>query len=228
LQGKALAVLLGVLAAALLVACGQDSGSSTSGQPVSGSDAVKLRHFKQRIADLQEEREQEGKAPAQHANTAPEPAPLPVHHDSGGGAAQFRTKGGDNSIEESGVEGDAAERERAAAALHAYLDLRRAHRWAAACEYLAAPLIVTLERAIELSPRKAKPEGCPAVLAAMSKAVPQRVLAQLDRVDVASLRVNGRRGFLLYHGPQRKNYVMVVAKEAGNWRMAALDGSVLP
>jgi hypothetical protein len=62
----------------------------------------------------------------------------------------------------------------------------------------------------------------------MSKAVPQRVLAELDPVDVASLRRNGRRGFLLYHGPQGKDYVMVVAREAGNWRMAALDGTILP
>jgi hypothetical protein len=155
------------------------------------------------------------------------PATGIAHHDSGGGAAQFRT-GGDNSIQESGVEASAAEREEAAAAFHAYLDLRAARRWAAACEYMAASLIVTLERVIELAPRDPKPQGCGAVLAAMSRSAPQKLLEELAEVDVGSLRVNGQKGFLLYHGPRGKDYVMVVAREADGWKVAALDGTILP
>jgi hypothetical protein len=232
LQGKALALLLGIAAGVILAACGDQSASS---QPASGGSTVtsegngaaKLQHFKRRVASLQVERERKSQAQPRDANP-PSAAPTVVHHDSGGGAAQFRTKGGDNSIQESGVEASAAERERAAGALHAYLDLRRAHNWPAACHYLSASLIVLLERAVELSPRRASPEGCPAILAAMSKAVPQRLLAELTEVDVGSLRKNGERGFLLYHGPGGQDYVMNIVEEAGGWKMGNLDGVVLP
>lgn len=233
MQGKALAALLSLAALALLGGCG---GSSTTTAPTSTSSSTsigeaaaggrsQLRQVRQRARALRRRREREARA----QGTAPAPvSPKLVHHDSGGGAAQFRTPGGDNSIQESGVEAGAAERERAAAALHAYLDLRAAHHWAAACEYMAASLIVLLEQAVAISPRPNKPKGCPAVLSAMSKAAPQRLLDELTEVDVGSLRLNGNRGFLLYHGPEHKDYAMLVAKEAGGWKVTTLDGTVLP
>lgn len=193
------------------------------GRPAGGT--AQLRQVREKAAELRQRRERaqaaQGRAPASVSRKL-------VHHDSGGGAAQFRTRGGDNSIQESGVEAGAAERGRAAAALHAYLDLRAAHHWGAACEYMSASLIVLLEQAVAISPRSQKPKGCPAVLAAMSKAAPQRLLDELTEVDVGSFRQNGNRGFLLYHGPEGKSYAILVAKEAGGWKVTALDGTVLP
>lgn len=126
------------------------------------------------------------------------------------------------------MEADAAERERAAAVLHEYLDQRAAGRWGAACEHMAAPLIVLLEHAVEVSPRSEKPEGCPAILAAMSGAVPRHLLDELAEVDVGSLRRSGDHGFLLYHGPEGKIYAIQVVMEDGAWKVATLDGTVLP
>jgi hypothetical protein len=189
---------------------------------------VELERLKQKARDLRHTREQQHESPSGDVRSAPVHPPNPAHSDSGGGAAQFRTKGGDNSIQESGVEAGAAERERAAAALHAYLDSRVAHRWAAACEYMAASLVVALQRAVSLSQGSTRPGGCPAILAPMSKRVPQSLLKELAEVDVGSLRLKGDRGFLLYHGPRGKDYVMAVVREAGGWKMANLDGTALP
>jgi hypothetical protein len=240
LQGKALAALICVAAAGFLTGCGggnspreQSSSSPSSaeeGPQLAAQGNPEIRQLREEARKLQRRRER--KERSQKAGTGPEavvPAPPGVfHRDSGGGAGQFRTRSGDDSIQDSGVEAAAAERERAAAALHDYLDLRAAHHWAGACTYMAASLIVLLERAVAISPRSSKPKGCPAVLAAMSGAVPQRVLDKLAEVDVGSLRLNGRRGFLLYHGPQGKGYAMLVAKENGEWKVTALDGTVLP
>jgi hypothetical protein len=237
LQGKALAVLIVLAAAALLAGCGGGGGSTStqraSSKPASNGEGGQrsagaegpLKHVRKRVQELRRSREREERA---HGAAPAAASPKLVHHDSGGGAAQFRSRGGDNSIQESGVEAGPAERERAAAALHAYLDLRAAHHWGAACEYMSASLIVLLEQAVAISPRSQKPKGCPAVLAAMSKAVPQRLLDELTEVDVGSFRQNGNRGFLLYHGPEGKDYAMMVVKEAGGWKMASLDGTVLP
>ena len=190
------------------------------------SDALgRLQH---RVREIRAQRQRRQSPARARGLRASHRLPVVRHHDSGGGAAQFRTPGGDNSIQESGVEATAGERERAAAALHAYLDLRAAHHWAAACEYMAASLIGLLEQAVAISPRPNKPKGCPAVLKAMSKAAPRHLLDELTAVDVGSLRLNGKRGFLLYHGPEHKDYAMLVAKEAGGWKVTTLDGNLLP
>lgn len=242
MQGKALATLAGVaVILASASGCGASDSTSSVSQPsaapgagqeagrpsLQGSPQVKRLRTQARA--LQHRRMRHEKAHrAEAGSTEAKPAPHFAHHDSGGGAAQFRTPSGDNSIQESGVEADAAERARAAAALHAYLDLRAAHHWAAACEYMAASLIVLLERAVAISPGGENPKGCPAVLAAMSEAAPQRLLDELAEVDVGSLRLNGQRGFLLYHGPEGKSYAILLAKEAGGWKVTTMDGTVLP
>lgn len=256
MQGKALGALAALLGVALLVAvpgCGGDSSassgeasspatassgsaqskrpepgrpqSSNSGQPKSSGRTAAVRQVRKEAEAIRRQREaQEGARPS--GGTA---GAAPIRHtDSGGGATQFLKPSGDNSIQESGVEASASEREQAAAVLHEYLDQRAAGHWGAACEYMAATLIVLLEHAIAMSPRSNKPEGCPAMLAAMSGAAPPRLLDELAEVDVGSLRRSGEQGFLLYHGPEGKGYAIQVVMEGGAWKVATLDGTVLP
>jgi hypothetical protein len=149
-----------------------------------------------------------------------------THTDSGGGAEQFETKGGDNSIQESGEEVDASELEEAAAALHAYLDARAAGAWEAACSYMASGITQSRQQLAAASKQQGA-LGCPELLAALSAGVPAAARREAAQADVGSLRVEGDRGFILFHGARDTDYFMPMAREDGRWKVAALAASPL-
>lgn len=179
---------------------------------------------KEKLDEAKKEALQERKAQSEDKSPSAQP-PQIAHHDSGGGSAQFKAKGGDNSIVEYGEEASAAEREEAARALHAYLDSLAAHRWAAACRYMAASLLVLLQRLPEIEKEQQGVEGCPKILATFSADTPQSTLAAGALADVASLRISGDRAFLIYRGAGGQGYVMPMAKEEGIWRVSSLAGT---
>lgn len=175
--------------------------------------------LKRKLRRLQAEREAAAAAGERAASTPP---PAIDHEDSGGGAEQFLKKGADNSIQESGEEASASEREEAATALHGYLDSSARNDWDGACFYLAEATwkqLATAIRAAEL--------GCPAVLEAFFAEVPAQNLRDAAQADVGSLRVDGTQGFLLYHGSEDLGYVMPMGLEDGKWKVAAVAGSAL-
>jgi hypothetical protein len=235
-QGKGLAALI-LLAALCLAGCGGGGGGSSTGgggEASQGTQAAppaleKLRSSAKRI---EEERKAPAKAPAEGAGkakpapSAPDPTPPDTHHDSGGGAAQFRNKGGDNSIQESGHEAGAPEREEAAAVLHAYLDARVAHRWPTACFYMAASLVATMEE-FAAKYGKGKVQSCPQLLGALATGSSQRALEETAEANVGSLRTEGDRAFLLYYGPRNAPYAMPMAREGGAWKVGSLEGAPL-
>ena len=71
-------------------------------------------------------------------------------------------------------------------------------------------------------------KGCPQILAVLSGRTSQTTLEETAQADVGSLRVNGDRGFLLYHGARGLDYAFPVALEAGEWKLAGLEGTPLP
>jgi hypothetical protein len=169
------------------------------------------------------EKAQQSGGPGGRGNS-PEPrfSPHP-HDDTGGGAAQFETKGADNSIEESGAEASRPEFSQAAAALHGYLDARAAGAWAAACSYMAAGVTSSLR---ELGAGEGRAD-CAGLLASLSAGVPQIALHEAAVADVGSLRVEGDRGFLLFHGAHKAALFIPMAREGGEWKVAALTPSPL-
>lgn len=239
MQGKALTAVSAALILASLTGCGGGGGSAASSSAstaatnsssasAAGETASSEREFQQRIEELQRRRRSDESEPGQSGAKA-EPSLAPTsggHHDSGGGAAQFRGPG-DNSIQESGSEASAPDREQAAAALHGYLDSRVAGRWAAACSFMSASMVVGLERMAALSPQRHGDPGCPKVIAALVAALPRRTVREGAEADVGSLRLNGNRGFLLYHGARSSDYAMPVVKEGKMWKVAALAGAPL-
>lgn len=136
------------------------------------------------------------------------------------GSAQFRTPGGDNSIEEFGAEADRSELRAAAAALHGYLDARAAAAWGRACSHLSASYRHTLD---QLATRSGK-TSCAATLKALSAGAPRSALAEAAVADVRALRSGAARGFLLYYGAHHSPYGIPVVREGGAWRVGALDG----
>lgn len=151
------------------------------------------------------------------AGSAPE-----AQRDSGGGSAQFRVHGGDNSIQEFGAEASEDEMREAAAALHGFLDARVAGDWKAACGYLAGGTRRQLEQLAGASGGEAA--DCPHLLANLSVAASPAAFREGAIADVGSLRSEGSRGFLLYHGAHGADYAIQVSREGDSWRVAGLAG----
>lgn len=139
------------------------------------------------------------------------------------GAAQFRTRGGDNSIQEFGTEADESELRAAAVVLHDLLAARAAGRWARACSDLSASFKRSLTQLASRS-RQAQGGGCAAALKALSAGVPPTALAEATIADAGALRREGARGFLLYYGAHHTPYGIPVAREGGSWRVGAIVG----
>lgn len=145
---------------------------------------------------------------------------------SGGGSAQFRTKGGDNSIQEFGGESDESELREAAEAVHGFYVSRAAEQWDKACSYLSKSNIEQLE---QLADQAAQSKGadCAKILEAFTQPLPPSVEREITTVDAGSLRREGEQGFLIYYGAGHVKYAMPLREEGGAWKVTALSGTTL-
>lgn len=233
------ALVVAVLAAALLAACGSsgsDSRSTTSSE-ASGSTATDATARTGEAPDdssqgtAKKSGSQNGgqskQAQAQGstggAGRKQVETPLKV---SGGGSEQFRSKGGDNSIQEFGDESDESELREAAEVVHGFYVSRAAEEWGKACSYLAGSNIEQLEQLASQSPNS---EGtdCATALKAFTRPLPASVEREITTVDAGSLRREGEQGFLIYYGADHVKYAMPLREEGGAWKVAALSGTTL-
>jgi hypothetical protein len=187
------------LAAVALGGCGDSADDSTGSTPSSGS-----------------QQDQPGKS----TFTAK------PHHDSGGGSAQFEVKGGDNSIQEFGEEGSESELQKAAVALHGFLDSRAEGDYGAACSYLDPEIAKSLQQ-LAAAAKEVKSAACPQLLAAFSKGVPTSGLIEAAQANVGSLRIEGDQNFLIYRGVGKTVNAISMTKQGGEWKVAALSGTPL-
>lgn len=157
-------------------------------------------------------------------STAADIAP-PARHGSAA-AARFTTKGGDNSIQESGSEGSRAELAAAAPVLRGYLNARAAGHWGLACSQMAPGTAASLT---QLGGGKGGRAGCPRALASLSAGIPPTALreAAVAEVGHGALREEGDRAFLLFRGAHGADYFMPMVREDGAWKVAALAPSPL-
>jgi hypothetical protein len=145
---------------------------------------------------------------------------------SGGGSQQFRSNGGDNSIQEFGQESGESELREAAEVVHGFYVSRAAQEWDKACSYLSKSNIAQLE---QLANQSAKSEGadCATVLKAFTRPLPTSVEREITTVDAGSLRREGSQGFLIYYGAGHVKYAMPLKDEGGTWKVTALSGTTL-
>lgn len=136
------------------------------------------------------------------------------------GSAGFIVPGGDNSVQRFGSEAPAEEREAASGVLESYLHARSAENWGAACAALSARTAEPLEELAASSP-KAKGTTCAAALAALAGSRP----APTDNLagPIGALRVEGDRGFALFHGSDGNDYVVPMQREGSIWKVATLE-----
>jgi hypothetical protein len=149
------------------------------------------------------------------------------HQDSGGGSETLRVKGGDNSVQEFGAEAGGSEFERAAAALHDFLDARAAGAWGAACSYVSKSIVESFKQ-LAAQAQQGDGSSCAAALETLtSPAVMRATKDEAEQADVGSLRVEGERAFLIYRGVENTIFAMPMANEGGAWKVGSLLGTPL-
>jgi hypothetical protein len=207
-----------VLVAALLAACGgsDSEASSTSGSATEpgtnaqgGSQSQGSQGNSSKSASGQSDSQPRGSRDSADNHVVP----LKV---SGGGSAQFRTKGGDNSIQEFGDESSESELQEAAEVVHGFYAARAKKEWSKACSYLAKSNIEQLEQLGSQSPQL-KSGGCAPILRAFTRPLPAAANRQVTTVDAGSLRHEGEQGFLIYFGAGHARYAMPLRDEGGTW-----------
>lgn len=229
-------LLVATVLAAVLAACGGSGGSgssstttSASGQgPKSGSGAA-AEKTASKEGDRDHGREDDsGGAPSAGGGEGRRHVPVAPLAVSGGGSAQFRVKGGDNSVQDYGEEAGGAELQQAAEATHSLLVAEVRGEWARACSLLAAEEQKRLEQQVAKASRSGG-DGCAAALAAFTKPVSGSAAREITQVDAASLRHEGEQAFLIYVGaPEGTVYAMPLRLEGGAWKPTAISGVALP
>ena len=177
---------------------------------------------------------QEGKeAPPQ---TPPEPNPPTATERTPGSRAVApgvpTTKGGDNSIQAFGTEGQSEEAAQAAANLRAYLSARVAGDWAAACAVVSQEFRKQLEMLIERAKAKGaqKPEGCPETLELLFGKAASKALQEAAQVNrVLSFRVEeSGYAYLIYEDAEGEIRFIAMANEDGAWKVNTIEPTGFP
>lgn len=216
------------LVALLLAACGSsDSGSTDASNTTetnaqgSGSQGRDGTHGENDAGSGGQGEQQEQKSSGFTA--AEVETPLKV---SGGGSEQFRTKGGDNSIQEYGEERDESELQAAAEVVHGFFVARAVGDWAKACSYLSKAMTEQLKQLADSS-TALKDKGCASFLEAFTTKLSAATWRDLTTVDAGSLRQEGEQAFLIYYGSGKTVYAMPLNDEDGEFKVGALSSNPL-
>jgi hypothetical protein len=221
------ALAAAVLAALLFVACGSSgSGSSStsaeagqSGSSQNGSQEQGQNGDQQADGGSQSQKSASGDKTRRFAAKEVS-TPLKV---SGGGAEQFRSKGGDNSVQEFGGEEDDSELEAAAQVVHDFYVDRAVGDWEGACSHMSRMLREQLEQLAS----KSEVKGCAPFLEAFTSHLSAATWREITAIDAGSLRRDGESGFLIYNGAKKTVYAMPLKEEDGEWRVTALSAVTL-
>lgn len=201
---KPAAALAALLLALVIAACGGDSSSTTATTETAGGDG--------------------GQGPSAASSTGKEgPSEKAIripkhHHDSGGGSAQYRVKGGDNSIPNFGSEASAEELDEVAAALHGFLDARALGHWDEACSYLSERVVDSFRQIAK--GQEGRAPSCGRILEALTNPAAKReLIAEAASADVGSVRIEGDRGFLIYDSSAASGLAIPAIREGDVWKV---------
>lgn len=147
--------------------------------------------------------------------------------DPGGSSAEFIEKGGNNEPATFGKAAGRHELEAAAAVLEENLKARAKANFAKQCATLSATAISKVEAD---APNFGGGKGCVSGLRAEAEPLAGTKAVRADTLihGVSVLRVEGRVGYALYHGPKGKDYAMEMEKEGGGWKVARLATEEVP
>ncbi len=133
------------------------------------------------------------------------------------------TKGGDNSVQEFGTEGEATPRTQAVANATAYIASFSAQDWAEACSLASGEYRQQLAQLIANAKVKGngeKPEGCAATLEALFGKAPKGALDAFRIEEVLSFRVRGDGyAYLIYKSTGGQTMFIAMAEDGGEWKV---------
>jgi hypothetical protein len=137
------------------------------------------------------------------------------------GSASFLVPGGDNSVQNYGEEAGAAEREAASDVVVAFLRAREKGDWKGVCAHIYTDTLKPLEAIAERG-AEFEGEGCPELLALLTRGAPASARASTIGSGINSLRVDGDRAFALYHGTDGRDYLVPLVDDDGEWKVGTL------
>lgn len=174
-----------------------------------------------------------GEGSKQQGNTSSHPKPAkppaissaPVAGTKAPAPGVKTVKGGDNSVQEYGVEAGEPQRTEASIALASYLGARAEEDWSAACSLLARQPTEQLER---LAGGKA---DCAEVLRETAKGASSMPGSQI--AEVLSFRgegdISGDPSYLIFTGPPGQTlFSMPMYLQGGAWKVGLAQPSELP
>jgi hypothetical protein len=150
--------------------------------------------------------------------TDSEPAPVSSANSS------EQSGGAERSIEEFGTEASGSDRAGLLASFRGYLDALAAREYASACSRLSAGVQRSLN---QLLPKSQRAGVCSAALPRLLSPTASAVARSQARGTVTKVRMQGDRGFVVYHAPGAKLYQMPMSREGGAWKLGLVTGSVL-
>jgi hypothetical protein len=140
-----------------------------------------------------------------------------------GPSREFLIPGGDNAVQTFGREATKAEREQASRVIAAWMRARAAKDWVRDCSYLARDFVRKLVKEDAEQVSDGKVTSCPEALAFFGPSASGDFRGKYTNTmsgPIDSLRVENRQGFAQYHGNDDRDWVVTMAKENGEWRVA--------
>jgi hypothetical protein len=158
-----------------------------------------------------EKPEKTGAAPTSAGGGKPGGGPEP--------SSDFKTPGGDNSIQEYGEEAGDAEREEATVVVGALFKALETGNWNEVCgKYLSKGNVEQLEMLSEKVPQ-AQGKSCSEILSSLN--AHQGAGPSTPAGEVGSVRIEDEVAFAIYRGRDGKGYA-VPLKQEGGWKLTAL------
>lgn len=186
-------------------------------------------------AEPKSSQEQSNTAPNKHLNLAKVP-PISSAPKAGSKhpAPGVKTvKGGDNSVQEYGVEADESERTEAAIALQGYLNARAQEDWPTACSLLAKRPMQQIEKIQSAAAKQGQDPGSCAATLALLRETQAEAIKQAQITEVLSFRgqgdLSGDPSYLIFVAPPSKTlYSMPMYLQGGSWKVGLARPSELP
>jgi hypothetical protein len=218
---KFAALVLALACAAVLPACGGGSSSTSSTSATAPPSTTEAESGGGANESSQKNEKAEGGAEKQQeegSESGSEEGEVSPNDRS----AQFRTKGGDNSIQNYGEEEGAAERAAATTTITVFFSASKHKEWARVCGVLSQKARAQMEEFAKRVP-KLKGKTCAGVIELIYSSSPSNAgRPETIKGGVVALRRKGGQSFALYHGMNGKPYAFPLVREGGEWKLIGM------
>lgn len=133
------------------------------------------------------------------------------------------TKGGDNSIQSFGAEGQEEQRTQALAELRSYLAALRDGESSRACALASREYKRDLAKLVAQAKGKDKPKGCAQTLEALLGGFGAGLREAAQVGELLSFRVEGKHAYLIYRGAKGQAMFIAMANDGGQWKVNVLQ-----